>query len=134
MKQLLTQFARFGVVGTLAFLIDYAVLMLLTQLFFVPALPASVVSFCVSLVFNYLASMRFVFARREELSRRREFIVFCILSVIGLGINSLIIGVGSALFGQTALPLTITKVIATIVVALWNFVSRKRWIEGSPTQ
>lgn len=130
LKGLVGQFMKFGVVGVLAFLIDYGVLMLLSQGLGWDPVPSSVVSFVVSLAFNYLASMRYVFRRREGMSRRREFAVFVVLSVIGLGINVACMWAGTALFGDGALAVTITKVVATVVVALWNFASRKRWLEA----
>ena len=98
-KTLAAQFAKFGVVGFLAFLIDYGVLMVLTQaLGWDPVLSAAI-SFVISVVFNYLASMRYVFTRRDDLSRRKEFVLFVVLSVIGLGINELVIWAGTAAFG-----------------------------------
>ena len=130
LKGLVGQFMKFGVVGALAFLIDYGILMLLSQVLGWDPVPSSVISFVVSLVFNYLASMRYVFRRREGMSRRREFAVFVVLSVIGLGINVACMWVGTALFGDGALAVTLTKVVATVVVALWNFASRKRWLEA----
>lgn len=84
---LLAQIARFGVVGIIAFAIDYALLMLLSQVLGMNPVPAAAISFVVSLVFNYLASMRLVFSHREELSKRREFAIFLALSAVGLGIN-----------------------------------------------
>ena len=129
-KALIEQFLKFGVVGALAFLVDYGILMLLSQVVGWDPLPASAVSFVVSLTFNYLASMRFVFERRDDLSRRREFSIFVALSVIGLGINSLCIWAGTAAFGDGAVSVTVTKLVATVIVAVWNFVSRKRWLEA----
>ena len=78
------QVGRFGVVGVAATLLDYAVLMALSQLAGVPVLYASAASYVVSLVFNYAASMRYVFTHREGMSRGREFALFVVLSVIGL--------------------------------------------------
>ena len=49
--------------------------------------------FTISLIFNYLASMAFVFQRKDDASRTKEFIIFAVLSVIGLGLNELIIWV-----------------------------------------
>ena len=129
-KALIEQFLKSGVVGALAFLVDYGILMLLSQVIGWDPLPASAVSFVVSLTFNYLASMRFVFERRDDLSRRREFSIFVALSVIGLGINSLCIWAGTAAFGDGAVSVTVTKLVATVIVAVWNFVSRKRWLEA----
>lgn len=130
LRALVEQFLKFGVVGALAFVIDYGVLMLLSQVVGWDPVVSSVFSFVISLVFNYVASMRFVFERREDLSRRREFTIFVVLSVIGLLINSACMWAGTAAFGDGALSVTVTKVAATVIVAIWNFVSRKRWLEA----
>lgn len=84
------QVGRFDVVGIAATLLDYAVLMALSQLAGVPVLYASAASYVVSLVFNYAASMRYVFTHREGMSRGCEFALFVVLSVIGLGINQVV--------------------------------------------
>ena len=89
-KQLAAQFMKFGVVGVIAFAIDYGVLMLLSQALGMDPVLAAGISFTVSVVFNYLASMKYVFTHREGMSRRREFVTFVVLSVIGLGINELL--------------------------------------------
>ena len=81
---------KFGVVGAIAFVIDYGLLALLTEVFGIHYLVSATVSFTVSVIFNYLASMRFVFSHRDDMSRTREFVTFLILSAIGLGINELI--------------------------------------------
>ena len=104
--------------------------MLLSQVCGVNAVLSAAISFCVSLVFNYLASMRFVFSHRDDLSRSREFVIFLILSAIGLGINEVIMWLGTSLWGEAALAVTIVKVAATAVVMIWNFVSRKKWLDA----
>ncbi|MEG0474049.1 MAG: GtrA family protein, partial [Solibacillus sp.] len=87
MKKLMAQLMKFGVVGVIAFVIDYGLLIFLTEVFGVDYLISATISFIVSVVFNYVASMRYVFSHREGMSRRREFIIFIILSVLGLIIN-----------------------------------------------
>ena len=130
MRKLIEQFLKFGVVGTIAFFIDYGVLMLLSQgLGWDPVLSAAI-SFSVSVVFNYVASMRYVFTHRDDLSKRREFVIFLVLSAIGLGINELCMAAGVAAFGDSALAVTGTKVFATAVVMVWNFLSRKKWLDA----
>lgn len=132
-KQLATQFMKFGVVGVIAFAIDYGVLMLLSQLLGMEPVLAAGISFTVSVVFNYLASMKYVFTHREGMSRRREFVTFVILSVIGLGINELIIWVGTMRFGTGAFAVTAAKVVATAIVMVYNFVTRKIFLDaGGP--
>ena len=116
--------------GVLAFVIDYGVLMLLSQVLGVNAVLAAAISFCVSVVFNYLASMRFVFTHRDDLSTTHELLIFVVLSVIGLGINELIMWVGTSSFGDSGLVVTVVKIAATAIVMTWNFVSRKLWLDG----
>ena len=129
-KGLITQFMKFGVVGVIAFAIDYGVLMLLSQLLGMDPVVAAAISFTVSVVFNYLASMKYVFPHREGMSRRREFVTFVILSVIGLGINELIIWIGTSQFGTGAFAVTAAKVVATAIVMVYNFVTRKIFLDA----
>ena len=89
-RRLAAQIGKFGIVGVIAFAIDYGVLMLLSQAFGMNPVVAAGISFVVSTVFNYLASMRYVFTHRGDISRTREFVTFVILSVIGLGMNEVI--------------------------------------------
>lgn len=130
MKRLFEQILKFGVVGFIAFGIDYGVLMLLSQVCGVDPVLSAAISFIVSLVFNYVASMRFVFSHRDDMSRTREFVTFLVLSAIGLGINELIMWGGVAMLGKSPLAVTAIKVFATAVVMVWNFVSRKKWLDA----
>lgn len=126
MKKLIAQFMKFGIVGVLAFLIDYGLMVALTEFFGVPYLISNTISFIVSVVFNYLASMRYVFERRDDLSRHREFIIFVILSIIGLILNDLLMWV---CVGLLFIDYRIAKFIVTFLVAIWNFVTRKIFLE-----
>ena len=131
MGALIRQFAKFGVVGVVATAIDFAVMVALTELAGVPPVVSSSVSFVVSLLFNYAASMRFVFERRDDLSRTAELAIFCLLSLVGLGINAALMWLGTEL---AQLNYVLVKVGATSVVMLWNFLSRKCWLEGKGTR
>ena len=113
---------KFGVVGVIAFVIDYGLLVLLTEVFGVNYLVSATISFTASVIFNYLASMRYVFTHKEGMSRRREFIIFVTLSVIGLIINNLCMWAGVEL---AHIHYLITKIGATFIVMVWNFVTRK---------
>ncbi|MCI1665654.1 MAG: GtrA family protein [Atopobiaceae bacterium] len=130
MQKLIAQFLKFGVVGVIAFAIDYGILMLLTQIFGMDAVVAAAISFTVSVIFNYVASMRFVFTHRQDLSKRKEFVIFVILSVIGLGINEVCMWAGVATLGDSALMITISKLFATFIVMIWNFFNRKKWLDA----
>lgn len=127
MRKLFSQFMRFGAVGAIAFLIDYGLMVLLTELFSINYLVSATISFTVSVIFNYLASMRYVFRHKEDMSRHREFLIFVVLSIIGLVINNVLMWVGTGLFGITYL---VTKIFATAVVTIYNFVTRKIFLDA----
>lgn len=99
----------------------------------------SALGFTVSVIVNYILSFKFVFERKEDMNRKAEFVVFIILSVIGLGLNQLIIWVCTVqvydkvdwlqkLLGYN-LAYTAAKVIATAIVMVYNFITRKIFLE-----
>ena len=126
-KKLVSQFVKFGLVGVIAFGIDYGIMVALVELLQMNPVVASAISFTVSVVFNYYASMRYVFTHREDMSKTKEFIIFVILSVIGLGINTVLMYVGVDLL---VISYLLVKLFATAVVLVWNFVSRKIWLDA----
>lgn len=150
MKKLMAQIMKFGVVGVISFLVDYviglSVMKIIVklggggdQVFAFASMAGSALGFTVSVIINYLLSFMFVFERKEELGRRKEFIIFLVLSVIGLGVNSLIIWVCVVpIYGSIAvlqkflnydLAYTGAKIIATAIVMVYNFVTRKLFLE-----
>ena len=123
MQKLLAQIMKFGVVGVIATVIDFGIMNLLHYGLGLNILIANTSGFIVSLIFNYVASMKYVFAHKEGMSRRREFIIFVVLSVIGLALNA---GLG--------LEANIAKICATALVMVYNFVTRKIFLEGDETK
>ena len=81
MKKLFNQILKFGVVGVLAFIIDYSLLYILTEFCGIYYLYSSIVSFIISLIFNYIASIKWVFDVNKK-QTVKEVIVFAALSVI----------------------------------------------------
>jgi len=119
---------KFGVVGVVAFGIDYGLLVLLTEVFGANYLLSATISFITALAFTYVASMRFVFTRKTSSSRAREMALFLVLAVIGLGLNDLIMWSGV----QLHFDYRLVKFVASAIVMTYNFVTRKLLLEGSP--
>ena len=128
MRKLLEQFVKFGVVGVFATVIDFGVLVALTEWLGVDPVISAAISFTASVLFNYAASMRYVFQRREDMTRGKELLIFVALSVVGLGINETLMWLG---VNVAHLNYVLVKLLATAVVMLWNFFSRKRWLDAS---
>lgn len=147
MKKLVAQIMKFGVVGFICFFIDLltgmVTLNVLQYVFrvqdVVSAMAGSALGFTVSVVVNYLLSFKYVFQRKENMNRKAEFVIFVILSIIGLGVNQLVmwvcvgpvyrnIALLQRLFDYNLMYMA-AKVIATAIVMVYNFVSRKMFLE-----
>ena len=124
-SKLFKQLFRFGIVGGLAFLIDSGVLFVLTEYLNVYYLVSSVISFIVSLIFNYILSILWVFDIKKK-QTIKEISLFVILSVIGLGINQVVMYVGADILN---IYYMICKIISTFIVMVYNFITRKIFIE-----
>ena len=100
MKNLFSQLIKFGLVGGIAFLIDYGIMVFLTEVFKIPSLISAAISFTVSVIFNYISSVKWVFdVDKEKNSKTKELVVFILLSIVGLGINELIMWIMDKEFG-----------------------------------
>jgi putative flippase GtrA len=144
MKKLFAQLIKFGFVGGLCFLIDFAISTILFDILNGILLRNAAtaiggfVGFTVSVVINYILSMKFVFERKEDMSRKKEFVIFIILSIIGLVVNEVILLACSGIYGASqalqtlvgeTLWFAISKIIATAIVMVYNFISRKIFLE-----
>ena len=128
---MLIQIIKFGMVGALCFLINYGLMILLTEIFHVYYLISCMISFTVSVVVNYLLSMRFVFLSREDMDKRMEFLLFVVLSLIGLGLNQLLMWL---LVDKGGLHYMLSKIVVTVIVMVYNFVTRKLLLEKKTPQ
>lgn len=127
MRKLIEQFLKFGVVGFIAFFIDYGLLAFCGEILHLNYLVSATVGFIGGVTFNYFASMRYVFRHKEGMSKRREFVIFVVLSVIGLLINNALMWAGVEFLNIHYL---IVKIFATAVVMVWNFVTRKMFLDA----
>ena len=139
MKKLFEQIMKFGVVGVLSFAIDYGIYCALCLLFHVPVLVANFFGFTISVIFNYIMSMKFVFERKEDMDRKAEFVIFVILSLIGLGLNEALVWFFVEFVHENVPAVSeklsydllkmMGKILATGIVMVYNFISRKIFLE-----
>lgn len=124
-NKLLNQILKFGLVGGTAFVIDYVLLYFCTEFLHIHYLISSIISFTVSVIFNYILSIKWIFDVKKK-QDVKDFVIFIILSVIGLEINSLIMYVMVEKFGVYYM---FSKIVSTAVVMVYNFITRKIFVE-----
>jgi len=83
------------------------------------------VGFTTSLIFNYVFSIIFVYEHTGNSKSVKGFVLFAVLSIIGLALNLLGVYV---LFDLLHTNQWLAKVIMTIIVLIYNYLSRKYFI------
>lgn len=127
MRKIIEQIFKFGLVGILCFFIDYGIMIALTEILRIDYLISAGISFSISVIVNYILSLSFVFSV-EKRNRLKNFILFIILSVVGLGLNQVLMWFGVEVLGVFYM---ISKIFATGVVMVYNFITRKFVLEKS---
>ena len=125
-NKLIKQIIRFIIVGGIATIIDYIVFFLLHDYLRVNTLISNIISFTVSVIYNYITSINWVFEVNTNLDKKKQFIVYIILSIIGLVINTGIVYLCVDILKMFSL---IGKMIATTIVMTYNFITRKMFLE-----
>ena len=85
---------KFGFVGFLCFFIDWGIMVFLTEVFGINPLISSTISFTVSVTVNYILSVTFVFETDKNANKGSQFVIFVLLSIVGLGVNELAAFIG----------------------------------------
>jgi len=116
------QFFRYLFVGLAAFAADFATLYLMTDLFGVHYLISNFFGFLVGLSCNYFLSVLWVFSNRKLADRKKEFMAFALIGIIGLLINQLVMW---GLTDLSGIYYMYSKIVATGVVFFWNFFGRR---------
>ena len=125
-RNLLIQIFKFGIVGGTAFLIDFLFLYIFREFCHFPVLISNTLSFCISVIYNYIASVKWVFDVNKEKNAKRQFVIFIIFSVLGLLINDLIMWISVDFLN---IYYMLAKIVATIIVMIFNFITRKMFLE-----
>lgn len=116
------QLFRYTLVGGLAFIVDFGLLFVFTDIFGIYYLISAALAFLSGLTTNYILSIVWVFNKRRLRNRSVEFGIFGLIGIVGLGFNELFIWFFTE---QVHLHYLMSKIIATGVVYIWNFSVRK---------
>ncbi len=123
-NKLLIQIIKFLIVGGTATIIDFSIFFILHDLTKQNTIISNIVGFSISLIYNYIISIKWVFNVKKE--SKTNFLIFLILSIIGLIINTIIVYIGIEKLKWYSL---FCKIAATSIVMIFNFITRKKFLE-----
>ena len=125
---------RFALTGGVCFLVELGVLILLKGKLGIDTLIATPIAFLISVILNYLLCVVWVF-RGEKNRGAGAKAGFLITSLIGLGLNELLMLLFRMTLGEDAVILTLgsrtfnmyvlNKCLATLIVMIWNYFSKR---------
>ena len=115
------QLFRALIVGGIAFVADAGPMWLLT-LTGLHYLICALIGFLLAVTVNYVLSVRFVFFQKANMGTSGEFSVYIAISLVGLLLTMLFVWFFTEIIG---LFFMVSKVIATLIVFVWNFTARK---------
>lgn len=145
------RFAKFLVVGSLGFILDFGTLTFLVEIVNLPGLveqytpfPATVglvlantISFSLAVLSNFTFNRYWTYPESRSKKKRIQLPQFGIVSVLGLIINNVIFVLSTPLFNTLIDNLGIlggslegyipAKILATAVVLFWNFFINRFW-------
>ncbi len=126
-SRFLRQLAKFIIVGVINTAINWTIYFALCYFWGVAPLISSAIAFALSTIFNFWASTTWVFDTTTKKSRRRLFIEFAVFT----GIAFLLFDEGMLwlLIYPLGMNYMLAKVITTIFGMVFNFITRKLFLE-----
>jgi len=116
-KAFLFKFVKFCIVGFTGVFVDFGITYFFKEVGKIQKYFANAIGFSTAATTNYFFNRIWTFHSNNP-DIAGEFSRFFIIALIGLGINSLIIYIFS---GRFKWNFYLAKLIATIIVTLWNF-------------
>ena len=142
MNNRLKEILRFVFTGGTCALIEYAALYALKTWLHWDVLIATPVAFLISVCVNYVMCVKWVFSGAKEGSRAAQ-LGFVITSGMGFFLNWGLMWVLTTLFGEDVALITlldftlrvwmVNKVIATGIVMVWNYFTKRWLLKGDAT-
>jgi putative flippase GtrA len=116
------QFFRYIFVGGTAFVVDFFFLYFFSDICGIYYLISAILSFVISVIVNYLMSIKWVFNQDNIDNKIMEFNMFLLISTIGLIFTEILLYFFTDICGIYYL---MSKIISAIIVLFWNFIARR---------
>jgi len=136
-----TRFIKFGIVGIIGAIVDFSIFNLFISILKFEPLFASTISFIAAVISNFLLNRFWTFPNSRKKSYQKQFFQFLIVSLIGLGIRSLLFNPILKIMNPFAVQFVpydfiikperiahnLTLAILIVLVMFWNFYVNRYW-------
>jgi putative flippase GtrA len=119
------QFSAFALVGVVAAVVHYGVLIGLVQIVGWRAVPAALAGYVCGGIVSYLLNRAHVFA--TERTNVEAGWRFALVAAVGFGLTWVFMHV---FVDRFAMPYLVAQIVTTLIVMLWSFVAHKFWSFG----
>jgi putative flippase GtrA len=120
---------RYALVGGTAAIVDFVIFAVFAKLLGFDYLWVGGIGFVLATAVNYVLSIRHVFTGGIRFRRDLEIALVFAVSLVGLGLNQLILYLG---IGRLGTEMLLTKLFATGSVFIWNYFARNHFIFREP--
>lgn len=124
-KDIFKEGLKYLLVGGTCTALDFLILYLLVNTFSVNYVLSSVISFSLAVLLNYYLCTLWIFKVRKVSNVYKEILFYSLISIVGLLLNSGLIWFLTETF---TLQFLLSKVLATPIVLVWNFLGRKYFL------
>ncbi|WP_416962876.1 GtrA family protein [Streptomyces sp. Agncl-13] len=129
LKRLAREVAKFGAVGVVGTVVNFAVSNLLWHLTSLQAVRANVIATIVAIACNYVGFRYFTYRDRDKTARTKELSLFLAFSLVGLVIENGILFAAIYGFGwDSSLQRNVFKVLGIGIATLFRFWSYRSWV------
>lgn len=125
----LISIVKFSIVGVSNTVLNFVIFILLNSLG-INYMAASITAYSLSIVNSYFWNSRLVFKCKNE-NKKSVVIKFIVLNLIGLSINTLLMGV---LVGVLQIKKIVAMFVVTLLVMCINYVLNKIWVFKKETK
>lgn len=139
-NQEVQRFLRFMVVGSVGAVVDFGTFNLLSAVFKINPVVASVISFTLAVISNFVWNRYWTYPDSRSKPLSQQVVQFILISVIGLAIRTPLFAFlekqSVQLFSRILAPGSISPVfighnislaIAIVVIMFWNFLANRYW-------
>lgn len=120
-RKTFSDFFLYLIVDGIATIVEWIIFYILNSLFYLHYIPSTIIAYIISTFSNWAAGRLLVFKRSEKGFVAEIFSIYA-ASIIGLLLNLAIMWVIIDFVNANSM---IAKIVATILVFLWNYIVRK---------